>query len=263
MTHRLSLLLAAAALTADAAAAAAAAAAPAACPITPTSVVAAYVDVDGGVGTHSAAWTKAFFSWWAAASPPGALEVAYIEAAGDLAGCAPLASYEGLLLWVQPGGEADNQSVALGPSGRDNILDFAASPHGHVYATCAGWYFSAGQYWWYNDYFPRAWMPHWWPTVEGPIYAIASYPDYAPTKLSNGLTAIYYGGPCMGCNTTTSILPNGQVAFFGHQPISPHTSDALPQPPPPHTQCARARLFRPPGRAGGRAGRRALHWRVH
>ena len=197
------LLLALAALVAAAQRAAAA------CPLTDATVVAAYADVNGGVGPHSAMWTKAFFAWWDL--PAGS--VAYVETASDLTACRPLASYSGLLLWVQPGGEADNQSVALGPAGRDNILDFAASDHGHIYATCAGWYFSAGTYWWFGDFFPRAWMPHWWPTVEGPISAIAVYPLYAPAKLSNGLTAIYYGGPCNGCANTSAALPPGAEAL--------------------------------------------------
>jgi hypothetical protein len=186
----------------------------AACPLSRDTVIAVYADTDGGVGTHSALWTKAFYSWWTL--PAGS--VAYFEKAGDLADCRPLSSYEGLLLWTQPGGEANNQSVALGPAGRDNILDFAASSHGHVYATCAGWYWATGQYWWYGGFFPSAWMPHWWPTVEGPITAIAAYPLYAPAKLSvvaggSSLTAIYYGGPCMGCVNTTAALPPGAEAL--------------------------------------------------
>jgi hypothetical protein len=199
-------------------------AAAAACPLTDATVVAAYVDVNGGVGPHSAVWTKAFYAWWAL--PEGA--VAFFESAGDLAACRPLASYSGLLLWTQPGGEADNQSVALGPTGRDNILDFAASDHGHIYATCAGWYFSAGTYWWYGGFYPRAWMPHWWPTVEGPITAIAAYPAYAPAKLSNGLTAIYYGGPCMGCANTSAALPPGAEALaFFDMPDVPANAPAI------------------------------------
>jgi hypothetical protein len=47
-------------------------------------------------------------------------------------------------LWVQPGGSSDNQTLALGPGGRDNILNFAAKNGRSVYATCAGYYYSAG-----------------------------------------------------------------------------------------------------------------------
>ena len=59
-------------------------------------------------------------------------------------------------------------------------------------------------------------MPHWWPTVEGPIKAIATYPDYAPTTLDNGLTMVYYGGPALGLNTTTSTVPNGATVLAAY-----------------------------------------------
>ena len=96
-----------------------------------------------------------------------------------------------LRLWVQPGGSSDNQTLALGPMGRDNILNFAARDGASVYATCAGYYYSAGaeprrrcsrllisstlagSYWWFDKFYPSAWMMHLWPTVEGPISPIA------------------------------------------------------------------------------------------
>jgi hypothetical protein len=211
MGHVIFRALAAVAITAIAAAAAS-------CPLSAATTVAVYLDVNGGVGAHSALWTRAFFDWLSKANP--ALSVAYVEAAADVLACGELASpsFPALALWVQPGGEADAQSAALGPAGRDLILDFAASAQGHIYATCAGWYFSAGTYWWFDEFFGNAWMPHWWPTVEGPISAIAVYPDFAPTTLSNGLTTIYYGGPALGLNFTTHFLPNGTevLAYFAH-----------------------------------------------
>ena len=96
-------------------------------------------------------------------------------------------------MWVQPGGSSDNQTLALGPRGRDNILNFAARSGASVYATCAGYYYSAGaeprrrcrcfamtisstlagSYWWFDKFYPSAWMMHLWPTVEGPISPIA------------------------------------------------------------------------------------------
>eukprot|EP00854_Cymbomonas_tetramitiformis_P007953 gene7953-9448_t len=113
-------------------------------------MVAVYSDTNGGVGPGSAKWTQAFFSWWTDLNPE--LRVAYITNAKQLDDCDSLKAYSKLQLWVQPGGNAEEQSAALGPGGRDNVLDFAASSHGHVYATCAGWYYSAGSYWWYGDF---------------------------------------------------------------------------------------------------------------
>ena len=216
------------ALRAAAAALALAATASAMCPITKKTIIAVYADEDGGVGSHSAMWTKSFFSWWTPGGAGAADAVAYVEHASDLADCRALASYDNLLLWVQPGGSADNQSLALGTSGRDNILDFAASSHGHIYATCAGFYYAAGTYWWYGEFVGAAYMPHWWPTVEGPITAIAAYPDFAPATLSNGLTAIYYGGPGMGIANTTAALPSGaEVLAYYDMPGVPAATPAV------------------------------------
>lgn len=224
-----------------------------ACPLTSTTDVLLYVDEAGGVGPLSHAWTVAFFAWFAAANP-GSLEVAVVTSAADLStyytgGCrlSDAASYPALKLYVQPGGDAENASLALGPGGRDNILDFAASPNGHYMGTCAGWFYAAGEtaapppkripqasqgypllvragtYWWYGDFFGRAWAPHWWPTVEGPIVPIAPYPAYAPTTLSNGLTMVYFGGPIMGLNKTGAGLPSGAevVASYAHPDVPP------------------------------------------
>jgi hypothetical protein len=62
--------------------------------------------------------------------------------------------------------------------GRDNILNFAARDGASVYAPCAGYYFSigaeprrrcsrlpisstlAGSYWWFDKFYPSAWMMH-------------------------------------------------------------------------------------------------------
>jgi hypothetical protein len=175
----------------------------------------------GGVGEFSDKWTRSFFGWWSAANPGGGLNVDFITDSTEISlyysnGCqlSDAASYPRLKLWVQPGGSADNQSTSLGPGGRDNILNFAASANGHYMGTCAGWYYAAGSYWWFNDFFPEAWMPHWWPTVEGPISAIAVYPAYSPTPVhaddGTQYTMIYYGGPATGLtNATGSQIPNG------------------------------------------------------
>lgn len=181
----------------------------------------------GGVGEYSDKWTRAFFAWWQTANAD--LDVVFITDPAELSayytdGCA-LADgqrYPELKLYVQPGGSADNQTASLGIGGRDNILDFAASTNGHYMGTCAGWYYAAGTWWWFNEFYPEAWQPHFWPTVEGPISPIAVYPDYAPTVLSNGLTMVYYGGPATGLNLTGNGLPNGATV------LAAYTDKAIP-----------------------------------
>lgn len=56
-------------------------------------------------------------------------------------------------------------------------------------------------------------MPHFFPTVEGDIAAIAAYPSYAPTLLDDGRTVIYWGGPTLGLNNTSPHLPPGATTL--------------------------------------------------
>ncbi len=108
------------------------------CPIQPTTTIAIYADTNGGAGHNSVAWTARFFTWWASVNPPNALEYALIDTAASIAdpvtGC-DLLAFPLLRLWVQPGGSSDNQTLALGPGGRDNILNFPAKNGKRVYAT--------------------------------------------------------------------------------------------------------------------------------
>lgn len=194
----------------------------ASCSLPADAAVAVYADRAGGVGEFSNIWTRAFFAWWAAAPGNEALVVGYVGDGAELnplfpGGCilADAEALPALRLYVQPGGDAANQSAKLGPGGRDNILNFAAqTDRGHYMGTCAGAYYASGTYWWAEPgeearYFPNAWQLHWLPTTEGPMKPIAEYPAYAPTLLASGLTQIYWGGPALGLNITRAILPDG------------------------------------------------------
>ena len=197
------------------------------CTLPPSVDIAVYaVEGWGGAGSTSVSWTRSFFSWLSGANP--GLSVGYVTNASEISsypasGC-PLASLKRLKLWVQPGGSANNFTLSLGPGGRDNIQDFAASAQGHLLATCAGFYYMAGSYWWQDSFFPVADSPHYFPTVEGPIAAIAAYPAYAPVQLSDGRTVLYWGGPTLGLQHTAPSVPNGgaQLAAFA--------TPALPRP---------------------------------
>jgi hypothetical protein len=63
-------------------------------------------------------------------------------------------------------------------------------------------------------------QPHLYPTVEGPITAIADYPAYAPTTVSlSGSstlnhTMIYYGGPASGLQFTTNAVPGTVLSTY-------------------------------------------------
>ena len=56
-------------------------------------------------------------------------------------------------------------------------------------------------------------MPHWFPTVEGDLQELAVYPNYAPVKLQDGRSVIYWGGPTLGYNATGSAVPNGAAVL--------------------------------------------------
>ena len=198
------------------------------CRLRADASVVVYADESGGVGPFSHAWTRAFFAWWAAPAANAGL-VADFALAADLnpayPGACTLAALPALRLYVQPGGAAANQSAALGPGGRDNLLDFAAGGGAYM-GTCAGAYYAAGSYWWAEAgeaprFYPNAWQPHWTPTVEGPIKQIAEYPAYAPTALSSGLTQVYWGGPALGLAATTATIPDGGtvLATFDHAAV--------------------------------------------
>lgn len=192
----------------------------AACSIRRDADIAVLADEAAGVGVNSNRWTRSFFAWFGGANAD--LVVSFVESASEIntlypGGCilSDEAALPRLRLWVQPGGSADNQSAQLGPGGRDNLLNFAAQRgRGHYMGTCAGAYYAAGTYWWSEGdaparFFPNAWQAHWLPTVEGPIRELAVYPAYTATRLSNGLSQVYWGGPALGYEKTTSALPDG------------------------------------------------------
>jgi glutamine amidotransferase-like uncharacterized protein len=190
------------------------------CPLTDATSVAVYADEAGGVGPGSHAWTAAFFAWWAAANP-GALVVTELTAAALTTDCA-LTDFPGLRLYVQPGGDAFNASQALGPSGRDNLLNYLFYiTDAHYMGTCAGWYYASGSYWWKDAFVGDFYFtPHLFPTVEGDIPSIAAYPSYAPTGVVDASTGdahthVYYGGPTLGLNHTAAAgNPGATLATF-------------------------------------------------
>ena len=81
------------------------------CPIKDSTLVVVYADENGGVGPSSHLWTTAFWTWWAAANS----ELKWVELteSAQLSDGCVLADYPKLLLYVQPGGDAFNQSQAL------------------------------------------------------------------------------------------------------------------------------------------------------
>jgi hypothetical protein len=70
---------------------------------------------------------------------------------------------------------------------------------------------------------PPSSQPHLYPTVEGPITAIADYPAYAPTTVTLAATGanhtmIYYGGPASGLKYTTNAVPGAVLSVYADVP---------------------------------------------
>lgn len=112
-----------------------------------------------------------------------------------------------------------------GPLGRDNLLNYlAGSSTAHYMGTCAGAYYASGTYWWQGEYYGDFYFtPHLFPTVEGPISAIAQYPLYAPTTVTlatteANLTMVYYGGPASGLEHTTNSVPGVVLSRYADVP---------------------------------------------
>ena len=53
-----------------------------------------------------------------------------------------------------------------------------------------------------------------YPTTEGSIHEIATYPDFAMTDTSSGERMIYFGGPTRGYNMTPNTSPGTVLMTF-------------------------------------------------
>eukprot|EP00047_Mylnosiga_fluctuans_P011827 m.23029 g.23029 ORF g.23029 m.23029 type:complete len:295 (-) comp3840_c0_seq1:25-909(-) len=187
----------------------------AACPLAADTAIAVYAALDaGGVGDNSHAWTRRFFEWFSEPNP--SLTWVELPDPQHVSRDCVFTEFPSLKLYVQPGGDAYNQSISLGPAGRDNILEYVFRG-GHYMGTCAGFYYAVGAYWWFNEFLANSFQAHWFPTVEGPIREIATYPEYAPTAITAGSashTMLYWGGPASGLHYTTPHVPGSIVASF-------------------------------------------------
>jgi hypothetical protein len=186
-----------------------------ACPILPTTDFAVYGETfKGGVGTSSRSWMAHFFDWWK--TQDSSVDYQFLTAAQAQA-CTNLKGlkYPDLKMWVQPGGNAYDQQVALGATGKANINEFIVN-QGAYLGVCAGAYYAAPNYWWEGKYYAHPNLLGAYPvTLEGAIGSIAPWPGYAMTALSNGRNAIYYGGPTVGLlHTNPSTLLGEKAASF-------------------------------------------------
>jgi hypothetical protein len=89
-------------------------------------------------------------------------------------------------VYVQPGGDAYSQQNSIGDTGKANILKYIESKRGIYLGTCAGWFFASDGYYWEGVKYDWPNLLGKFPTTEGSIHEIATYPNYAMTDTSSG-----------------------------------------------------------------------------
>ncbi|MCP4693021.1 MAG: hypothetical protein GY859_33575, partial [Desulfobacterales bacterium] len=185
----------------------------AACPSNGT-VFAIYTTTGtGGVGDLSKAWILNFFEWWE--DQDGGVTFAELGYQ-DVRNC-NLADHSTLKLYVQPGGNAYKQQKKLGADGKATVLDLINNSSKAYLGICAGFFYSAPDYYWQGSYYDWQYLLGAFQTVEGSITEIADYdesPGYAVTSVDTDdgyFRMTYYGGPTLGMEDTSGSHPGTDV----------------------------------------------------
>jgi len=184
------------------------------CPIKSDTNIVFYGETGwGGVGDLSRSWVIHFLDWWKTQDP----SINYVELdSTDIKTDCNLTSFPNLKIYIQPGGDAYKQQNKLGSAGKQKIIEYIDSGKGYS-GICAGFYYTASDYYWQDEYYAHPYLLGKYPTVEGSIREIADYdksPGYAITPLSNGFNVVYYGGPTRGYEYTPLSSPGEFIATF-------------------------------------------------
>ncbi|MDP2926412.1 MAG: hypothetical protein Q8N99_08595 [Nanoarchaeota archaeon] len=184
------------------------------CPILSDTNVVIYGDTGfGGVGDISKSWITHFMDWWKSYDP--SIKYVFLDKTDVKTDC-NLANYPNVKVYIQPGGNAYYQQNSLSIAGKNNIKNYISSGKGYV-GICAGFYYTALDYYWQGSYYNWPDLLGLYPTVEGSITDIADYdqnPGYALTSVSNGEQMIYYGGPTRGWRQTPTDYPGNALLTY-------------------------------------------------
>ncbi len=211
------------------------------CPIKSSTHFAYYSG--SGVGTYSGQWMPHFLNWWNSQPGNGGMEFVALTPADVRTDCDLVDLYRtgSLRLYIQPGGSAYEQNVALGPAGKANINSFIAAG-GNYLGVCAGFFYASEGYLWRGyDGYPAACadpnnlceyslrlrpsthgnlLGKYPAIVEGPVqefggpWVDAGGVHHGATFIEVGgkrFNAIYWGGPTHGYypSSTPQLDPDG------------------------------------------------------
>lgn len=180
------------------------------CPINSTTDFVYYSG--SGASSLSQSWMVHFLDWWKAEDQ----SIEYMKLSAKQIAACDMASYSDLDMYIQPGGDAYLAQRWIGESGKSRINTFL-NDGGSYFGACAGWYYAAGDYVWQDNYYEHANLLGAYPVaVEGSIREIADYDvgsGYTITKLDNGHTAMYWGGPTVGYEYTDTVAGVVDASF--------------------------------------------------
>eukprot|EP01065_Artemidia_motanka_P044426 TRINITY_DN6321_c0_g1_i1.p2 TRINITY_DN6321_c0_g1~~TRINITY_DN6321_c0_g1_i1.p2 ORF type:complete len:248 (+),score=57.03 TRINITY_DN6321_c0_g1_i1:184-927(+) len=167
---------------------------------------------DDGAALSCQQWEREYFEWL------GLPAVGVTAAQLRDPQCGGRMATTGVQVFVMPGGNAYDEQLTAGAAGKNHVLRFIKA--GGLYlGTCAGWFYAASGYYWQvgEQGGGKFSWPHTlglYPEVEGSITTVHDYSDTPPYKLtglSNGLNAIYWGGPTRGWRSTPKSGSPGRV----------------------------------------------------
>ena len=115
------------------------------CPIQTNTNIVFYGETGfGGVGDLSRSWMIHFLDWWK--TQDSSINYAELDSSDIKSDC-DLGSFSNLKVYIQPGGDAYYQQNKLGSEGKSALIDYINSGKGYL-GTCAGFYYTAGDYYW-------------------------------------------------------------------------------------------------------------------
>lgn len=189
------------------------------CPINADTKVVYFAGMDHeGTPSDTRGWMENFLDW--AENRDASFKIQGLNSQDIRKNC-QLSDHSNLKLYIQPGGNAYKQQLALGESGKQNIRKFITQAHGRYFGVCAGFYYASKRYFWNSNIHEWENLAGFIPFSFGPFTSLADFFSTEPKKVvpvihkkdSSIFKMLYYGGPSIDPST---LAETDQVHFtFG------------------------------------------------